>query len=259
MRVQILAEDYRPVLEAVKGRLTRVTDLKVVDGTPAKGKDPTIGVEGLILAFVARRGSGVLDLVKKAATDLASATDLIGMVRRQSKKFKPVSLKQGIGLMLKEDVFAELRYGGETLVQTLFVPKGADFIFEEFPYNGGALAIEGFQLVERVRDGSDAALESIIVKINPTLSADEKAALKLVPSSQLGRNVGAACCCGDSYTAIGVVVAAVVATALLTCLRPVPLAETITKEELAKLGPAASARKLLEVRRAAIMKNWPAG
>lgn len=258
MKDQILSEAYRPVLEEIRQRSVRSKKVKVIDYTPKSAQSTLIGHPGFVMAFVANKALGISKLVEQATKEKVAAERLKEMMEAQTKRFKKVSLQAGINMMVGSDVFAELRLGKETLVQTLFVPEGADYIFEEFIYNGGPLPKSGFEFVERVKEGSDAALECVILKINPVLSAAEKAALEKVPDIYLPQNLAAATCCGDSYTAVGVVVLAVVATLTLTCLGSVSEVKTIPKEELKALGPIASARKLLEVRQKAIMKKWPA-
>jgi hypothetical protein len=258
MENQILSEDYRPALKAVQERSIRLSQPEVIEISPKKDSTGKSSAGGIIIAFVGKRGSKALDLVRKSAKDAAAAAKLVEMLQAQSKKIKPSTPKKAIGMMLKEDVFAELRYGGETLVQTLCVPEGAELDIEVFPYNGGSLPAKGFQLVERFVEGSNAALEMVLIKVNPVLTAAEKAALKLVPSTQWAKNVGLACGgCGDSYTAVAIMVVDVAVAVVLAVVgfQPDQLVKKLSAEELSKMSPTATANKLLQIKQDALIKS----
>jgi hypothetical protein len=251
----IFVESYRPVLDEVAKRSIRTSQIEVLDFTPPPGQKPTIGLPGSILLYVCRKGSPFLNLLRGAKTK-EGAEKFLAAVKQQLDKLKPTTVEQNVSAMVSSDVFAELRHGGETMVETLFVPPETEFIFHFFAYNGGHLAKEGFTLVERLKDNTSAALEAVIVKITPQLTDAEKAALDLVPPSQWSRST-ADPGCGDSGTAVTVALAAVALsiTISITCLCAVPDVHSIPREELDRLGPTASARKLLELRRAAITKK----
>jgi len=259
MDQQILGDLAKPILDSVYQRAVRTTKLKVIEYTPKAASESIVGAPGVILCFVARKGSDILKLAARATRDPKAAAELTKRNQAQTKKFTKVPLEKAVDMMVKGDVFAELRLGPEVLVQSLFIPAGADFVFEEFAYNGGPIPKDGFRLLERYKPGTSEALEAIILKGDPELTEAEMAALKSVPSDMWALNVSRPLCCGDSYTAIGVVVLAVAVTLVVACAAAMPEPKSLNASKIAKLGPAATARKLLEMRQAALLKILPRG
>src|SRR6266487_1488474 len=249
-----------------QARPIRLTNLEVVDKT-SLAQNAFIGIPGTLTVFVARKGSAALHELREALKAGGEALkQLYRKVGEQAAQVERWTLEEAVQATIQEPVFAELRYGGATLAQGLSVPQGLDMTVLLLPYNGGRLAQEGFILAERFTEGSDAALEALVVRIDPPLTEAERAALQLVPVDQAINNVSANKPCDTTWVAVATV-AAVAATpaahaivegiiTVLTILGVTPddLEPHIPEETLKLLGPAASARKLLEMRREVLSK-----
>jgi hypothetical protein len=258
MRANALIQALAPAHEEIYRRSVRTTKLKVVDG-PARagGTKRTLAAPGSITVLFARQGSRALKTLQQAAKDGGDAVqNVFEQVERQIAGRKQVSIEEAVKAMCREPVFAELRYGGATLVPHLFLTNGLDVGGVVMPYNGGALAREGFQWVEHVKDDLKAGLEAVVIKSNPPLTAAEKAALRLLPPDQRSLNVGTVLGCDTTGTAVAWVAAVVVLllVALATSGCAAVTDKHIAEEVLKKLGPLASAREILRVRREMLMK-----
>jgi hypothetical protein len=180
-------------------------------------------------------------------------------------------MESSLRLMADEPVFADVYYGGAPLNRGLFLPKGVELAVTILPYNGGRLTSDGFSLVEFYKEGSNEGLEGLVVRSDPPLTAAERAALRQVPAGERGRNVGPALpSCRTTWWAVGVVAATLATAAALQVaaaagvtwtgaiaitggmLRSGREPEHLDPQEIAQLGPAASARRLLALRRDAI-------
>ena len=252
-----------------QARPIRLTNLEVVDKT-SLAQNAFIGIPGTLTVFVARKGSAALHELREALKAGGEALkQLYRKVGEQAAQVERWTLEEAVQATIQEPVFAELRYGGATLAQGLSVPEGLDMTTVLFlPYNGGRLAQEGFILAERFTEGSDAALEALVVRIDPPLTEAERAALQLVPVDQAINNVSANKPCDTTWVAVATVAAvaatptvtdATVTTLVIEALgsRGAELADLephIPEETLKLLGPAASARKLLEMRREVLSK-----
>lgn len=251
---------YRPIVDEMARRPRRVSRLEVLRTEAPDGLRP---LPGTITVFYARPGTGGLDLVRAAVEGGPGAVErLREELKRQHADRRPAPLERAVRMVTEADVFADIHYGGQVLSRAVFLPPEVDLAFHQFPYNGGRLAKEGFALVERYVEGTGASLEAIVLRSDPPLTDAERAALDQLPPEQLAENVGREVKCGDHWTrvavAVAVVVIAVVATILLACLSLAPERSIhLTEEELEKLGPTASARKLLALRERFIAENMP--
>ncbi len=161
-----------------------------------------------------------------------------------------------VKLTVKQPIFADLRSGGERLQSGLFVPPGTDAIYLGYPYNGGPLPSRGFELVEHIADGStDVALEAIALKCDPVLTRAEAAALKIMPKDQIAKNIGASSDCDTTYLLLGALAVAglTLGIALITGTCGVIADPHISDLTIKNLGPGASARRLLDMRRKALI------
>ncbi|MFO0874088.1 MAG: hypothetical protein U0575_08975 [Phycisphaerales bacterium] len=239
-------------------RQIRKKALEVIPKKPGPGPDPpppTLVPPGAIGIFIAKKGSGVLDQVREAATKGGAVADkFAAKLTSQLKKRKTMSVGDAVDLIAKQSVFADVRYGGATVCNGLFVPKGLDCAVVLLPYNGGRLLADGFQLAEYLQDGTKDGLEGIAVVSQPPLSAAEIAAHLAVPEDQIELNVGFASWCDTTAWAVAAVVAVavlvVVALATAGCVAVVD--KHLSEAQIKKLGPAASARKMLDLRRTAL-------
>lgn len=237
-----------------ESRSTRITRLEVVPNQLGTRYD----LPGSMVVFVGRKDRPSLGVVRKAISgDAASFKKMGDLARSQYALGKVLKPDEMVAAAVSSGVFADIRYAGTTLNSGVFLPDGIDFVPVVLPYNGGVLAKEGFSLVEHVKDGSSEALDAFVVSTPPKLTAAEVAAVKKVEASQRGKNVGSAAWCETTaWAVVSAVGDAVTLTLGLACLMPIPEGH-LSDVELASLGPNASARKILQLRRDALVKRNP--
>ena len=223
------------------------------------GKALAKGFSGTIHIILARKGSGVVQKVQtaldKGEEDFKKVITQIAAPYRRKKA--QLTVEAMAKLTVKQPVFAEIRSGGERLHSGLFVPQGADAIPLAYPYNGGPVPGRGLELVEYVAPGAaGGGFEAVALKCNAVLTPAEAAALKTVNGAQAGLNIGAAADCETTYLLVAAlaVAAGTLAIALLTGTCGVVADPHISEAEIQKLGPGASARALLYMRRQALAK-----
>jgi len=182
-------------LEAER-RALRQRRLAVFDYQPSsKEAVVALAAPGTVTLYLGRRGEPMLRQIaetamRKGRDDARLALKIReGLERRERQR---MSVPEAVDLLVKQPVFADLRYGGKTVASHLFVPDDMDIVSVVMPYNGGRLARGGFTLVEHIAEGSHAALTGLLVRAAPPLTRAEAVALSLVPSSQLEANVGVA-------------------------------------------------------------------
>jgi hypothetical protein len=263
------ADPFDRVIQDEQRRSIRTTRLDVVDNHPkGRSKNPVFGLPGTMTLVVGRKGSGALEEFRAALGE--GGDRLVQIQKKMAVKYEALAKQSqtadsAVKKLLAEPVIADIRYGGVVLNSGIHLPRGMDLAVGVLPYNGGRLAREGFTLVEHFKEGSDAALEAVVVEAAPDLSAAEKAALKLVPPDQLSRNVGTALSCRTTWiavTVVGATLVGIVAIGALNAATVIAIAAItaahlakpvhITDEQIAKLGPAASAREILAMRRKAV-------
>src|SRR6266566_5905468 len=189
-----------------QARPIRLTNIEVIDKT-SPAQNAFFGIPGTLTVFIARKGSAALHELREALkTGGEALKQLYRKVGEQAVQVERWTLEEAVQATIQAPVFAELRYGGATLAQGLSVPEGLDMTTVLFlPYNGGRLAQEGFILAERFKEGSDAALEALVVRVDPPLTEAEKAALQLVPPDQDINNVGLNRWCDTTWIAVALV------------------------------------------------------
>lgn len=243
-------------------RSIRTIPIDVVDVSAQSGS--VVGL-GMMVGIVAKKGTGIVNrlrvLLEKGQGGAAEAKEIL---TKKIDRGLWTTSREYVDRLVNEPVYAEIRYAGESLHKGLFVPQGLDVVSTVFPYNGGRLAPEGFSLVERFRGGTTDELEALIVRSAPELTEAEKVALHNVPPDQLVNNVGPASWCDTTWwAAAGYAIAAgfaaaavaVGTTLVLDGKRAPDWNDHLSDKEIEKLGPAASARSLLALRRKLIEKN----
>ena len=255
-----IVDRYGRVISEIASRPIRETKIPVIDYQPKSTATLRLAAPGTVTIYLAKKGSGLLDEVREAATDSQRLEKLQTHMQRQLKRTKSSSLKDLPGLMIRQPVLADIRYGGATLNHGVFLPKGCDIFPIPFAYIGGRLAKQGFTLAEYYKDGSDAALEAVAIRSAPTLTAAEKEAIRQVPDSQLDQSVASltAWCDSTWWLVAAVVVAVAAVTVNYTCICAAMDEVHLSDSELRKLGPAASARKLIALRRQTLEKSLSA-
>ena len=262
METRASNNEFGSVIHEIQSREIQVSKLEVV-----KAPADHFGAPGTMTLVLSRTGSGVLSEFRAAIKE--GGAKLENFRKKLSEQYRAThgSHRESIAkTMTQSPVLADIRYGGNTLNSGLFVPQHIDCAVAVFPYNGGRLGAEGFELVQYPKDGSTESLEGVVVETSATLSAAEQAALKLVPASQLGRNVGASLDCDTTWWAVGLVGAGLATAATVGALAAAGVIGTaavilfqmgretqLSETQIEKLGPAASARALLALRREALL------
>jgi len=265
MATSLEVDMFRPARLEMEKRPIRVKKIEVL--TYKSGADPqsNLSFPGTATVFVARKGTKGLDQVRAAVeAGEEGVKTLRAAMEKQFNRVTNLTPEEYAAQIPKEPVFAGLRYGGSVLTSGIFLPKGLDLHYIVFPYNGGRLAAGGFSLAEHYKEGSKAELEALVVKTEPPLTPAERAALKLVPSDQLARNVAIFDDCHTTWWAAAfffgpLVVATAVATGAYVTLTAAAAAlvglakeQHLTDAKIQALGPAATARALLGLRRQAL-------
>lgn len=245
---------FAPLVIEAESRPVRLSKPPILPYQAPARASAVLAEPGTVTVYVFRKDSEFkAKLLRSLLGGNAATNQLVADLNSQYKKRKQVSLQAAVQHLIEQPVFAELRYGARTLASSLFVPDGLDACVFALPYNGGGFSPDGFTLVEHVRsDGDKIQLEAVVVS-NPTeLTRAEKAALQLVSEDQLELNVGhnvEIMCYALCATALVVLV--INATGL--CGRSSRnTIKSMSDAEIRRLGPDLTARRLLELRRAAI-------
>lgn len=240
-------------------RPLRVRKLQVVDYKPhSRRPEEQLALPGTITVLMARHGNKLFaDIAGAVKAGSGREGELAKQVYRQYKDRKTVPLDEAVKVAREQPSFADLRYGGGTLVQNLFVPEGLDVVLVVLPYNGGRLAPEGFSLAEHPRSDKEPALDVLVLRHVPDLSKAEAAAIDRVPPEQLAINVGhgpgeVACSVLLLTVAVVAEVAIVAVTYAITGAVDLSHVAQLDAATIERLGPAATAGRLVELRRAAL-------
>jgi hypothetical protein len=253
-------KELKGALLEAEARPVRYTKVDVLDYEPTDPHpEKQLALPGSITVLFARAGTPILTQIREAVSSRDGRDQrLAPRIYKQFRDRKMLSIAQAVDLLKKQPVFGDLRYGGMTLIANLMVPHDREVGLVALPYNGGSLANAGFTLVEHFREGEEsAALDVVLLRHSAPLTKAEAAALRQVPSDQLELNVGhlgpdGACSVVILVAAVVVEAAVVAVTFAVTEERPRAKIRHLSDEEVAKLGPSASARSLLALRRAAL-------
>lgn len=237
----------RPVALEIEARPSRVSPIDVLDYTPDHDDYPRmLAKPGTVTLFVARQGSDVIGRIRDAVTsggdeDAHIAAELAEQFRRRSM----VPIEEAVATLLVQPVFASVRYGERTMAQSLFAPDDVQACVVPMPYNGGYVADDSFKLVEHYLPGTHERLAALAVRHTPPLTPAERAALKAVPPDQREWSIGQPMAC---YAITAITVTIVLAGATYAC-PGITEPEELPDETIKALGPEATARKLLAIRR----------
>ena len=222
------------------------------------GEDTPLIREGSVTVFFAKKGSAFLKEVegtfgtKDKNLQRLAVRELSRSIWQDLGKRKGYTVEESLKIISEEPVVAEARYGSKQLADNLVLPSGVDFGIVVLPYNGGILHDEDFQFVEYFEHdvhvpGSGLEFEAIIVKRRPNLSKLEEDVLSLVPDDLLEMNIANAVSPGYC---VAIVLVITVLTALgEACMTTGQDVRELPPEEIQALGPLASARELLNLRR----------
>jgi hypothetical protein len=227
---------------------TRVVEMLTMD-VPKRADQIPATMPGTLTLFLARRGSSLLDEVRGVArADRNSARRLSDRLRRQFAERKRVPLSEAVQQLVSQRVFAELRFGDRTVARNLFVPDDESVCVVTLPYTGAELVPDAFRLIEYSMSGADQSLDAVILKYDPPISAAERAALAAAdPSLPNGGPVSGPC---DADLVEAVVM--VLLYALLLKPGDFTADQHVAEERIREIGPNATARELMQIRREAI-------
>ncbi|HEY3755838.1 MAG TPA: hypothetical protein VGL42_06790 [Opitutaceae bacterium] len=249
------------VIENQQQRAIRSTPVEIITITKARNRSLAAAVPGSIIVLVAPKATGFIGRYKQAIKSGGAALTAVSerLYAQYSRKGKPLTLEQLANAIVRQPVYADIVYLGQRLCSGVFVPKDLDAFATTLPYNGGAINSKGLSLIEHWNENSDAGLEAVALRIDPELTESEKAALRLVPSDQVAKNVGVSIDCDTTWIAVAAVLgclagAGVIALATAFCgvIKDVHVSEAA----LAKMSPTAAARKLVALRREALQEGW---
>lgn len=237
--------------DELEERELRTSSIEIIDYVPSDPAQRILTPPGSIVVFVDRAGAPILDRIREVVLegtgeDVQLAQEIYDLFRTREK----VSYYRAYRLLREAESFATIRYGARTLATHVFPSSEAGLAAIENPYNGGRLAPEELTLVEHLVPGARGGLAAVAVRHMPALTEAERAAVDQVPDDQLEMNLTIRADCCDSWTGF-VEQLAQITHATAYCLvagaseQDVPL----SAEEIERLGPTASARKLLNRRR----------
>jgi hypothetical protein len=235
--------------DEMEERELHYSPIEILDYTPSNPSAGVLAPRGSVTVFVSHQKASVLERVREAATSQSGLdVDLSSEIRRLFTGRSRMTYYSAYRLLRASDSFATIRYGGRTLATNIFPPPGPTLVVLENPYNGARLKPNELTLVEHRVPGAKSGLEAIALRHSPPLTSAEKAALDQVPESQLEMNLTMRADCCDNWTDFAQVVVAV--TFAVLCMEA-PIAEQvqIPEDEIQRLGPAATARRLLNIRR----------
>jgi hypothetical protein len=241
-------EPIRAVALEVEARPSRTSKIEVLDYRPShRDEHLFLAKPGTVTLFLARRGAEVLSEIRHLVGTSSDKDRLLtARLMSQFERRTVVTLEKAAALLTAQPVFASVRYHGRTLAQSLFVPDDLDVCVVPMPYNGGHLSLDEFTLVEHYLPDAADRLEAIAIRHAPPLTRAEQAALNAVPEDQNEWNVSSPMMC---YALTGVAIVAVVIGATSFCYHIESPEETIPEVEIRAIGPAATARRLLAIRR----------
>ena len=238
--------------DELEDRGIKTSKIDVIDYHPSDPKNGVLAPVGSVTVFIAPAESSLLREVRECAQSKnGQDAKLSQRIRKLFRGREKMSYYQAYQLLRSSDTFATIRYGGKTLATNIFPPPGPDLVVLENPYNGGELSPRELTLVEHFRDHAEARLSAVALRHPPELTKAERAAIESVPADQFEMNLGIRASCCDNWTDYAQVVIA--ATFAMLCMEPpLPDRVEIDPKVIKRLGPAASARKLLQLRREAL-------
>jgi hypothetical protein len=252
--VEVLTMDRSTALQLaadeMEERELHISPIEILDYVPS---DPSRGVlapPGSVTVFVSQKGAPILKRVREATKGRSGLeVELYTELNEKFRSRQQMTYYQAFKLLRAAKSFATIRYGGRTLATNIFPPPDLNLVVLENPYNGGRLNPNELTLVEHRVPGVNAGLEAVALRHMPPLTKAELAALEQVPDTQLEMNLTIAGECCDSWTDFAQVIIAVTFAVLSFMAWPPGGVVEIAPEEIQRLGPAGTARKLLNIRR----------
>jgi hypothetical protein len=209
-------------------------------------------VKGSIMLFWGRSDSNVISRLERAyaSGDDETLRELSAAATRQMEDHPVGTLEDGVEAVLSSAMYFDVLYGSKELAGKLTLPDGIEYGAIAFPYNGGVLEDKEFRLVQRHRDGETLEYRTLVVKVRPDLTEIEREALDAVPIDQSFINIGEASICPAATVAlVAIVVALVTQAGIWEEMRSRLDEVSLSASQIERLGPLASARELVAVRR----------
>ncbi|MFC7427063.1 hypothetical protein [Nocardia tengchongensis] len=237
-------------------RALRYREIEILDYIPSQPDRVLLCPAGSVRVFVTAEGDPLLRQVRDAAANSGGADiDLVeNVIRPRFEGRTSLSPYQVWRLLQRSPIFASIRYGGRTLATNVFPPDDLGMVVLDNPYNGGQLNPATLTLVEHRRDDAEGGLEAVALKCAPPLTPAERAALAQVPEDQLEGNITVEARCAHNGTFV--VWAALAVTVAVICTAAVMADEEqqqhLSDDQIQRLGPSATARELLDLRREAL-------
>lgn len=212
---------------------------------------------GSVQLFWARRGSPLLRKVESAysSRDVAALKELSERIVKTVKTQPMTSVETAVDATIASPVYFDLRYGGKTLASSLALPRPIEISNLLFAYNGGPLddgrfAVADYFKRRRSDDQDKLAYDVLLVKAAPVLSELERKALEAVPEEQQEMHLASSINVANWVTVVHFVRVIVAITMTGNTMNfHHDLASNPPPDAFQNLGPAASARAMLEARR----------
>lgn len=215
--------------------------------------------EGSMVLWWGTKRSGIIRELEYAysAHDIELLNILAERLVEEHQDRPVVSVEEAVEMLRQSAVWFDLRYGGKTLAQNLWLTdtKAGTMMF---PYNGGRLQDNEFHIVEYLepsRYRQVSPYDILLVKSPPKLTELEKAALAAVPADILEMNISNA---GTVFATPGALATVVAFAAINTCICTLIVGGrtfadrlsqvSLSDSQIRRLGSVASARELLTMR-----------
>lgn len=229
-------------------------------------RDVNLVPQGCVMAIFAEEDSPQLQAIYDALADEKSSVirDVALKLRDSSIKRTVVPAIKAAQSIISQPAYAELYYGNMFLAGGAFAPEDTDLSCILLPYTGGELDDGQFSLVTYKREEHTRDLNALILKRTPDLTSAEKAALAQVGSEF---HIGPADLASIGFCTPAALFACVTAGVIVAGVgvgawyylhhgATQPRDLRVSEENIARLGPTASARELLAARRRILIGQY---
>jgi hypothetical protein len=283
MEAASYVDTFRPLMELRESRLRRIRPLPIIDHARFGGPARTgFGTPGSLILFMARSPEHTKEAMAALKSGKAAMKKLVQRISDQMDQLRPGGLDKVIRSLASQPVIASLTYAGAPILDPIWLPQGLDMTAIAIPYSGGRLLREGFQFVEYVEREDSPGYSSFVLKSTPRLTPAERVALAKVPKHHHSVHVGNGYSCelttigagafavagglagatagGIVLGAVGAIGGAIAGAAIDVALVAIVSGKRfghhlhLDPEDIKKLGPSESAKKLVNKRRDAMRK-----
>jgi hypothetical protein len=249
-----VAEEVFRVQADKHRRLVEFRKPEVVEANMAPG-EMYPPFPGTVLILSAARGRTILAELKEAyqSGDVARLKELGRDIKNEVEVRTVISARECADQLIDMPVYYDVRYAGKTLAPHLGLVNGISLGSIACPWNGGELQDDQFCIVDYRKEPSNGNYEvdHLVVKRRPVLNDLERQALACIPASESEMHIS------DIVACPGYCLAIIVIYAIVTVLGPscfpngkaLGTIEGLAKEKIDSIGPHATARELLALRR----------